>query len=98
MAKRSRGGSRQAFLLPRSRRSIIEVEASHPMVSLTDSLDWTALIEYVPAFKIQPQVADSGVGVWNRQASVHGRVYLGQQAGYRPGIVDPGNGPQEFFN
>jgi len=47
MAKRSRGGSRQAEFLPRSRRSIIEVGSDHPLVVLTDSLDWTELIEIV---------------------------------------------------
>lgn len=47
MAKRSRGGSRQAYLLPRSRRSIIEVDSAHPLVLLTDRLDWTELIEIV---------------------------------------------------
>jgi len=60
MAKRSRGGSRQAFLLPRSRRSIIEVEASHPMVSLTDSLDWTALIELVREIRRSKLTSNAG--------------------------------------
>ena len=45
MAKRSRGGSRQAELVPRSRRSIINVDPIHPLIILTDELDWTELIE-----------------------------------------------------
>jgi hypothetical protein len=45
MAKRSRGGSRQAELVPLSMRSVIEVDPMHPLIILADRLDWTELIE-----------------------------------------------------
>lgn len=43
MGTRTRGGSRQHELVPRSKRSTIAVEENHPLVELTDSLDWTEM-------------------------------------------------------
>ncbi len=52
----SRGGSRQPDLVPRSKRSSIEVPANHPMVVLTDTVDWTEMevrVEKVRAKKLK---------------------------------------------
>ena len=43
MAKQKRGGSRQPELFPRSKRPMIPIEENHPLVKLTDELDWTEL-------------------------------------------------------
>ncbi len=43
MSKRPRGGRRQTELLPRSKRSTMAVEDNHPLVELTDSVDWTEM-------------------------------------------------------
>jgi IS5 family transposase len=43
MAKQKRGGSRQPELFPRSKRPTIPIEENHPLVKLTDELDWTEL-------------------------------------------------------
>jgi hypothetical protein len=43
MSQRQRGGSRQPDLIPRSKRSAISLPDNHPMVILTDAVDWTEM-------------------------------------------------------
>ena len=43
MSARRNGGSRQRELLPRSKRPAIPLPDNHPMVVLTDTVDWTEL-------------------------------------------------------
>ena len=43
MPARRRGGNRQPDLFPRSKRPAISVPDDHPMVVLTDTVDWTEL-------------------------------------------------------
>jgi hypothetical protein len=51
MSKTDSGGSRQRELFPRSKRSTITLADDHPMVVLTDRLDWTALEETAEAVR-----------------------------------------------
>jgi hypothetical protein len=56
MEKRKRGGSRQAELIPRSKRPTIPIEENHRLVELTDRLDWTVLeerAEFIRACKLK---------------------------------------------
>jgi hypothetical protein len=43
MAQRPKGGSRQPDLIPRSKTSKISLPDNHPMVVLTDTVDWTEM-------------------------------------------------------
>lgn len=43
MSKKTRGGSRQPDLFPRSKRPTIPIEPNHRLVELADALDWTEL-------------------------------------------------------
>jgi hypothetical protein len=43
MPRRPSGGSRQPDLIARSKQSTIAVPANHPMVVLTDTVDWTEM-------------------------------------------------------
>jgi hypothetical protein len=43
MAQRPKGGNRQPDLIPRSKRSTISLPDDHPMVVLTDTVDWTEM-------------------------------------------------------
>lgn len=43
MAQRPKGGNRQPDLIPRSKRSTISLPDDHPMVVLTDAVDWTEM-------------------------------------------------------
>jgi hypothetical protein len=47
MRKRPRFVRGQAELIPRSRRPIIEVDPSHPLVVLTDTIAWDELLDHV---------------------------------------------------
>lgn len=47
------GGSRQGELIPRSKRPVIQIDPDHPLVQLTDRLDWTELLERVDRFRIE---------------------------------------------
>ncbi len=44
--------SRQAELLPRSKRSIIEIAPNHRLVQITEEIDWTELEELVQAIRL----------------------------------------------
>jgi len=46
-----RGGSRQGELFPRSKRPAIEVDPQHPLVRMTDTLDWDELEERVESIR-----------------------------------------------
>lgn len=43
MVQRRKGGSRQPDLIPRSKQSTISLPDNHPMVVLTDTIDWTEM-------------------------------------------------------
>ena len=43
MAQRRKGGSRQPDLIPRAKQSTISLPDDHPMVVLTDTVDWTEM-------------------------------------------------------
>jgi hypothetical protein len=43
MAQRRKGGSRQPDLIPRSKKSTISLPDDHPLVVLTDLVDWTEM-------------------------------------------------------
>jgi hypothetical protein len=43
MAQRPKGGNRQPDLIPRSKQSTISLPDDHPMVILTDTVDWTEM-------------------------------------------------------
>jgi hypothetical protein len=46
-----RGGSRQRELLARSMEPVIRIESSHPLVVLTDEIDWTRLTDRVQVIR-----------------------------------------------
>ena len=43
MSARRRGGNSQPDLFPRSKRPAISLPDNHPMVVLTDTVDWTEM-------------------------------------------------------
>jgi len=43
MTKNAKRGSRQPDLFPRARTAVIPLSEQHPMVVLTDALDWTEM-------------------------------------------------------
>jgi hypothetical protein len=43
MSARRQGGNRQPDLFPRSKRPAISLPNNHPMVVLTDTVDWTEM-------------------------------------------------------
>lgn len=51
MTERTRGGSRQRDLIPRSTSPTIPIEPNHRLVLLTDVLDWTELEELVQGIR-----------------------------------------------
>src|SRR5262245_42152032 len=70
MPQRRQGGSRQPDLLPRSKRPAIQLPDNHPMVVLTDTLDWTEM--EVQAEKIRAKKLKNAAG-----RPPHLRVTLG---------------------
>ena len=60
MSQRRKGGSRQPDLLPRSKRPAISLPDNHPMVVLTDTVDWTEM--EVRAEKIREKKLKSAAG------------------------------------
>jgi hypothetical protein len=60
MSRRPSGGSRQPDLVPRSKRSAITVPENHPMVVLTDTVDWTEM--EVRAEKIRAKKLKNAAG------------------------------------
>ena len=56
MSQRPRGGSRQPDLFPRTKRPAISLPDNHPMVVLTDTVDWTEMevrVERIRAKKLK---------------------------------------------
>ena len=56
MSARRRGGNSQPELFPRSKRPAISLSSNHPMVVLTDTVDWTEMelqVEKVRAKKLK---------------------------------------------
>ena len=51
MQRRRRPGSSQGELFPRSKRPTIVIDEKHPLVVMTETLDWTALEELVEAIR-----------------------------------------------
>jgi len=70
MPQRRKGGSRQPDLLPRSKRPAISLPDNHPMVVLTDTVDWTEM--EVRAEKIREKKLKNAAG-----RPPHLRVTLG---------------------
>jgi hypothetical protein len=70
MPQRCKGGSRQPDLLPRSKRPAIPLPDNHPMVVLTDTVDWTEM--EVRAEKIREKKLKNAAG-----RPPHLRVTLG---------------------
>ena len=60
MSQRRQGGSRQPDLLPRSKRSSIPLPDNHPMVVLTNTVDWTEM--EVRAEKIREKKLKNAAG------------------------------------
>jgi hypothetical protein len=60
MAQRRKGGSRQPDLIPRSKQSTISLPDDHPMVVLTDAVDWTEM--EVRAEKIRAKKLKNAAG------------------------------------
>lgn len=60
MPQRRKGGSRQPDLLPRSKRPAISLPDNHPMVVLTDTVDWTEM--EVRAEKIREKKLKNAAG------------------------------------
>ena len=60
MSKLRRGGNRQPELLPRSKRPAIPLPDNHPMVVLTDTVDWTEM--EVRAEKIREKKLKNAAG------------------------------------
>src|SRR5881396_271704 len=60
MAQRRKGGSRQPDLIPRSKQSTISLPDDHPMVVLTDTVDWTEM--EVRAEKIRAKKLKNAAG------------------------------------
>ena len=60
MPQRRKGGSRQPDLIARSKRPRISLPANHPMVVLTDAVDWTAM--EVRAEKIREKKLKNAAG------------------------------------
>jgi len=58
--RRKGGGSRQPDLLPRSKRPAISLPDNHPMVVLTDTVDWTEM--EVRAQKIRAKKLKNAAG------------------------------------
>lgn len=52
MAKRKRGGSRQAELIPYSMRPTIPLNENHRLVVLADEVDWTDFLEFVERIRL----------------------------------------------
>jgi Transposase domain (DUF772) len=70
MIQRRKGGSRQPDLLPRSKRPAISLPDNHPIVVLTDTVDWTEM--EVRAEKIRAKKLKNAAG-----RSPHLRATLG---------------------
>jgi len=60
MIKSAKGGSRQRDLIPRAQKTTIALAADHPMVVLTDALDWTEM--EVRAEKIRAKKLKNAAG------------------------------------
>ena len=60
MMKIAKGGNRQRELIPRARKATIPLSEHHPMVVLTDALDWTEM--EVRAEKIRAKKLKNGAG------------------------------------
>jgi len=60
MTKIAKGGNRQRELIPRARQATIPLSEKHPMVVLTDALDWTEI--EVRAEKIRAKKLKNGAG------------------------------------
>lgn len=60
MSQRRKGGSRQPELVPRSKRPAISLPDNHPMVILTDTVDWTEM--EVRAEKIREKKLKNAAG------------------------------------
>ena len=60
MTKIAKGGNRQRELIPRARQATIPLSEKHPMVVLTDALDWTEM--EVRAEKIRAKKLKNGAG------------------------------------
>jgi len=60
MSQRRKSGNRQGDLVPRSKRAAISVPDNHPMVVLTDTVDWTEL--EVRAEKIREKKLKNAAG------------------------------------
>ena len=60
MTKISKSGNRQPELFPRARKTTIPLSAQHPMVVLSDTLDWTEM--EVRAEKIREKKLKNGAG------------------------------------
>jgi len=56
----ARGGSRQAELFPRSKKPTITIQDHHPLVWLTDRLDWTELEELVERIRRRKLTSPAG--------------------------------------
>jgi len=60
MTKIAKGGNRQRELIPRAMKTTIPLSEAHPMVVLTDALDWTEM--EVRAEKIRAKKLKNGAG------------------------------------
>ena len=60
MSARRRGGNRQPDLFPRSKQPAISLPDNHPMVVLTDTVDWTEM--EVQAEKIRAKKLKNAAG------------------------------------
>ena len=60
MTKNAKGGNRQRELVPRALKTTIPLSDQHPMVVLTDALDWTEM--EVRAEKIRTKKLKNGAG------------------------------------
>ena len=78
MVQRRKGGSRQPDLLPRSKRPAISLPDNHPIVVLTDTVDWTEM--EVRAEKIRAKKLKNAAG-----RPPHLRATLGALTSWRFG-------------